>query len=66
MLNRLVLFATLICVSAAFASNDHHDQDGDDGHRVEICHKDKHVIHVDEHAVPAHLDHGDCLGSCPL
>ena len=30
---------------------------------IEICHKGK-TISVDVHAVPAHLDHGDRLGSC--
>ena len=31
--------------------------------KIEICHKGK-VISVDVHAVPAHLEHGDLLGSC--
>ena len=30
---------------------------------IEICHKGN-VISVDVHAVPAHLEHGDVLGSC--
>jgi hypothetical protein len=40
-------------------------------HKVLICHRppgnpDKaHTISVDEHAVPAHLAHGDTLGPCP-
>jgi hypothetical protein len=33
------------------------------GHLVTICHKG-HTITVDEHAVPAHLAHGDHLGPC--
>ena len=33
-------------------------------HHVTICHKG-HTITVDEHALPAHLDHGDTLGPCP-
>jgi hypothetical protein len=32
-------------------------------HKVQICHKGK-TIEVDEHAVPAHLAHGDTLGPC--
>ncbi len=31
--------------------------------KVQICHKGK-TIEVDEHAVPAHLAHGDTLGPC--
>ena len=30
---------------------------------IEICHKGR-TISVDVHAVPAHLEHGDRLGSC--
>lgn len=30
---------------------------------IEICHKGK-AISVDVHSVPAHLEHGDRLGSC--
>ena len=32
--------------------------------RVDVCHDGK-TITVDQHAVPAHLAHGDTLGSCP-
>ena len=35
---------------------------------VEVCHKPgtpaEHTIVVDDNAVPAHLRHGDVLGSC--
>jgi anti-sigma factor RsiW len=34
------------------------------GHLVTICHKG-HTITIDEHALPAHLAHGDHLGPCP-
>ncbi len=38
------------------------------GHKVEICHKpngkNPHVIVVSQSAVPAHLGHGDYVGSC--
>ena len=33
-------------------------------HKVLICHKGKKTISVDYHAIPAHIAHGDCLGSC--
>ena len=33
------------------------------GHKVAICHKG-HTIAVDRHAVPAHMRHGDTIGSC--
>ncbi len=38
------------------------------GHRVTICHQTghgQHTITVDEHALDAHLAHGDTIGACP-
>jgi len=35
----------------------------DNGRKVFICHNGK-TLHVDRHAVSAHLSHGDTLGSC--
>ncbi len=39
------------------------------GERVMVCHKPdkkgRHTLHVAAAAVPAHLRHGDTLGSCP-
>jgi uncharacterized protein YraI len=37
---------------------------GKEDHKVTICHKG-HTITIDEHALPAHLAHGDTLGPCP-
>lgn len=34
------------------------------GAKVTICHKGKNSLHIDAHAVAAHLAHGDVLGSC--
>ena len=34
-----------------------------DQNLIEICHKGKNIS-VDVHAVPAHLEHGDHVGSC--
>lgn len=58
---RLLFLAALVTSSASMASNGREPRH----EKVEICHKDKHVIEVDEHAVPAHLAHGDCLDVCP-
>lgn len=32
--------------------------------KVAVCHKGRKTLYVDEHAVQAHLDHGDYLGPC--
>jgi hypothetical protein len=34
------------------------------GAKVTICHKGKNTITVGKAAVPAHLRHGDAIGSC--
>jgi VCBS repeat-containing protein len=50
--------------------NNEHASDHDKGHanehddKINICHKDKKTITVSENAVPAHLKHGDTLGTC--
>jgi len=33
-------------------------------HKVLICHKGRKTIGVNYRSIPAHLAHGDCLGSC--
>ena len=52
-----VLVLVMLLASATkpvFARND----------KVMICHKDKNTLVVDDHAVPAHLEHGDKVGPC--
>jgi hypothetical protein len=53
-----IAFATFVVLglSAGMAS-------ADQGHKIDICHNG-HIISVDVHAVPAHLEHGDLLGDC--
>lgn len=49
---------TVIVTSVDDESDEEHDG------KVNICHKDKKTISVSEHAIPAHLKHGDILGVC--
>ena len=53
-----ILFAVCIALGlsagAAFAAQDH---------KIDFCHNG-HIISVDVHAVPAHLEHGDRRGDC--
>ncbi|MEX2159546.1 MAG: hypothetical protein WEB04_09115 [Dehalococcoidia bacterium] len=51
----LIAAATL----PALAAHNGNSQD----QNVAVCHKG-HTIHVDEHAVPAHMRHGDTEGPC--
>lgn len=48
--------------------DDDDDDIGEKGHKVSICHKphgkNPHTIVVSSSAVPAHLGHGDYLGTC--
>ena len=59
-LSSVLWFVFVACVAlglsagAASAAQDH---------KIEICHNG-HIISVDIHAVPAHLEHGDLLGDC--
>jgi hypothetical protein len=34
------------------------------GGKVDVCHKGKKTLNISSNAVPAHLGHGDSLGSC--
>jgi len=34
------------------------------GEKVDICHNEKKTINVSINALPAHLDHGDFVGTC--
>jgi len=47
---------------------DDDDDDDGNGEKITICHKPEtnaeHTIEVDTSAVPAHLGHGDSMGSC--
>jgi hypothetical protein len=70
----LTLFATLIlAVPAAADKGGGHPGDTSPGnsgkHKVTICHHagptKTITITVDEHALPAHLGHGDSIGACP-
>jgi hypothetical protein len=42
------------------------DDDDDDGtnSKATVCHKGKKTLTIDASAVPAHLGHGDTLGTC--
>jgi hypothetical protein len=53
-------------VAAATKANVNNGDNGDNGksHKVCVCHKG-HTLSIDTAAVPAHLAHGDYLGSCP-
>ncbi len=65
----LSLVALQIGTRSAFASTAESNSIADPGHvKVTICHRTgnggSHEITVDSHAVPAHLAHGDAIGSC--
>jgi microcystin-dependent protein len=49
---------------AGFAKNGVSAGQSQYGKKVTICHKGKKTITVGKSAVPAHLRHGDTLGSC--
>lgn len=34
------------------------------GHKVAVCHKGKKTISISKNAVPAHVRHGDTVGTC--
>lgn len=59
---------TVVALSAlggvGFAQNGGNAGQYQYGKKVTICHKGKNTITVGKAAVPAHLRHGDALGSC--
>lgn len=52
----LIVLASLGLTSLAAASG---------GHKVNVCHKGK-TLSVDQHALKAHLKHGDKAGACAI
>lgn len=65
---------TVPTVPTTTAHTDTNENDGGQpsGRRVALCHRTGpkrsprfHTITVDQHAVKAHLKHGDTLGACP-
>ena len=58
----VVLFTTL--GGAGLAQNAVSAAQGQYGKKVTLCHKGKKTISVGKAAVPAHLRHGDTLGTC--
>jgi outer membrane biosynthesis protein TonB len=64
MLRKLLIPAAILGLIAAatlpaLAAHNGSSQD----HNVAVCHKGR-TIHVNEHAVPAHVRHGDTEGAC--
>lgn len=51
----MLLVTTLGATTASFSAT---------AAKVEICHKEKKVIRVNERALPAHKAHGDFMGQC--
>ena len=72
--NRIVLAGLLSTVVAAFValgavglasgSTRSAQDDNAPGTNVTICHKGKNTITVSQHALKAHLAHGDTVGAC--
>ena len=69
-MKRSLVLATLAVAIAAVSANPSTAYADTSGHKVLVCHvppgnpDNTHEIVIDEHAVPAHLAHGDALGSC--
>ena len=40
------------------------DVSADAPKKIDVCHKGKKTINISNHAVPAHIAHGDTLGPC--
>ena len=64
--------ATVPTVTTTHTDTNEHEGGHQPGRRVALCHKTGpkkspkfHTITVDQHAVKAHLKHGDTLGVCP-
>jgi hypothetical protein len=60
-MRRILLLAVFVAAFAVGLTQEPASARG--GEKVEVCHND-HEIEVSTAAVPAHLAHGDFLGSC--
>jgi len=71
-MRRILFVSTLALFLAGLSTNPTAAHAANPDHKVLICHippgnpENWHEISVDDNAVPAHLAHGDQLGSCVI